>query len=331
MEKFRNLKTFSSKVSTSTFTSTHQRLNVKHATIDSVSIQLPKKEFNNWLAGMTDKDGSFSFSINKKNSKNSSQKENSIWNCSFKIAQSTYNLRVLYFIKKNLQYGSVNKNSGKNMAEFRITDRKTLVNTIVPLFMHHPLYSTKHYYFLRWVKALKILENNTYTTAEKSEVLTLLKLETPADTYVSPAWKKDVPSNDWIYGFIEAEGSFFITNKSNSSTKNLQNINSSNHLNASMRMVHSFGITQKLDEIVLQFLRKKFHIPSKVLHTKTNIYKLETTNSRSIVKIQEFFLNKLKGVKSLEYKIWARSLNYKKNNEKLLKIQNQLRNIRNKI
>ena len=294
---------------------THQRLNVKHANKQILPYTLPESSFSNWLGGVTDGDGSFFFSINKKKS--------CIWNCTFKIAQSTYNLRLLYYIKKNLGYGSVNTKSGKNMAEFRITDRKTLLYLIVPLFTHYPLYSTKQFYFSRWVKALHILENTMYTKSEKNKLLTSLKSEVPADTYISPAWEKRSPSPEWIYGFTEAEASFFIVNKNKS-------VN---------RMNHSFGITQKLDKIILDFLQKKFHISSKVLHTKKNIYRLETTNSRSIEKIQKFFLNKLKGMKSVEYKIWARSLNYKKNNgftttsqvEKFLKVQNQLRKLRNKL
>jgi hypothetical protein len=283
---------------------------VKHA-IKKIHFQekytIPEPDFSNWLGGVTDGDGTFSFSVNKR--------KNSIWNCTFKIAQSTYNLRLLYYIKKKLGYGSVNTKSGKNMAEFRIRDRKTLLNLVVPLFTQYPLYSTKQFYFSRWVKALHILENTMYTTSEKNTLLTKLKTDVALNTYISPAWKKSFPSQEWIYGFIEGEASFFIVNKDKS-------IN---------RMAHSFGITQNLDKIILDFLQKKFHISSKVLHTKRNIYKLETTNSRSITKIQKFFLNKFKGIKSLEYKIWARSLNYKKNNEKLLIIQNQLQKLRNKL
>jgi hypothetical protein len=309
---------------------THQRLNVKHAIKHISQYTLPESYFNNWLGGVTDGDGSFSFSVNKK--------ESCIWDCTFKIAQSTYNLRLLYYIKKNLGYGSVNTKSGKNMAEFRIRDRKTLLYLIVPLFTQYPLYSTKQFYFSRWVKALHILENTTYTQNEKNTLLTQLKSEVPTDTYISPAWGsiephfnygsiepclkwENTPSADWVYGFIEAEASFFIVNKDKKVT----------------RMAHSFGITQKLDKIILDFLQKKFHISSKVMHTKRDIYRLETTNSRSIEKIRKFFLNKLKGMKSVEYRIWARSLNYTKNtkfvlksNEKFLKVQNQLQKLRNK-
>ena len=341
--------------------STHQRLNVKHAS--ESAYPLPSEDFCNWLAGVTDGDGSFSFSVNKK--------RNSIWNCTFKIAQSTYNSRLLYFIKGNLQYGGVNKRAGKNMAEFRIRDRKILINLVVPLFTRYPLYSTKHFYFLRWVKALQVLESKKWTTAEKNEMLTKLKSQLPSDTYVSSAWERDSPSNEWVYGFVEAEASLFITCKGSyhqSSTnllpstvttktndlvnrhlvttnyktersavndlKMVKSLNIDSHSFKSEdvikkdRLVHAFGVTQKLDRIILEFLRQKFHISSKVLHTKRNIYKLETTNSRSILRIKTFLFKKLKGVKSLEYKIWSRSLNFKGDIGKLLKAQSLLRKIR---
>ena len=339
--------------------STHQRLNVKHAS-ESV-YPLPSKDFCNWLAGVTDGDGSFSFSVNKK--------RNSIWNCTFKIAQSTYNSRLLYFIKGNLQYGGVNKRAGKNMAEFRIRDRKILIHLVVPLFTRYPLYSTKDFYFLRWVKALQVLESKKWTTAEKNEILTKLKSQLPSDIYVSSAWEKGSPSNEWVYGFVEAEASLFITRKgsyhqsstnllpsmvpigdttktnrlvnrhlvttnckmASSTVKDLKIVKSlkiTTDLIKRERLVHAFGVTQKLDRILLEFLRTKFHISSKVLHTKKNIYKLETTNSRSILRIKTFLFKKLKGVKSLEYKIWSRSLNFKGDAGSLLKAQSLLRRIR---
>ena len=336
--------------------STHQRLNVKHASVTNPHIDcivlnivtsvtslamfkamlkgyvtdvksesvypLPSKDFCNWLAGVTDGDGSFSFSVNKKRA--------SIWNCTFKIAQSTYNSRLLYFIKENLQYGGVNRKAGKHMAEFRIRDREILTNLVVPLFAQHPLYSTKHFYFLRWVKALQVLESEEWTTAEKNKILTGLKSQLPTNTYVSPAWDTDSPSNEWVCGFVEAEASLFITRKGggHQSSTNLLSVVNNSTTSATDRLVHAFGVTQKLDGIILEFLRTKFHISSKVLLTKRNVYRLETTNSRSLLRIESFLFNKLKGVKSLEYRIWSRSLNFKGDFNKLLKAQSLLRKIR---
>ncbi len=318
--------------------STHQRLNVKHAS-ENVAYKLPKECFAHWLVGVTDGDGCFSFSVNKK--------KNSIWNCTFKIGQSTFNYRLLYFIKKNLGRGKISSKSGKNMAEFRIRDRKTLLNLIVPLFTKYPLYSTKQFYFSQWVKALETLENRNLTSAEKNEILTQLKSQTPEmwaaaqgeEIYFSPSWRKGDPRSEWISGFVEAEGSFFLTIKSNrlcpfhkskkAPQESPHTLEKQDHLPLQKRVVHAFGITQKLDGVILEFLRKRFHIASKVLHTKRDVYKLETTNSRSTAKIRDFFLNKLKGIKSLEYKIWSRSLKFKGNSEKLFRVQDQLRELRN--
>ena len=61
----------------------HQRLNGEHPS--------SKSYFEQWLVGVTDGDGNFS--INYSNGK---------WGLSFKITQSRYNLRLLYYIKKLL-------------------------------------------------------------------------------------------------------------------------------------------------------------------------------------------------------------------------------------
>jgi len=268
---------------------------------------LKNPQFCDWFCGVTDGDGSFSFSINKR--------KTTIWNCTFKIGQSNANLKMLYFIKSNLGCGEINLKSGKNMSEFRIRKRDILINVIIPIFKNHFLFSTKIFYFLRFSKALEILENSSLTSKEKHKALENLKKTIPPLNYLSPNWQNHNPSNDWIYGFTEAEGSFFLTLKKKSAA-------------GEQRIVHSFELTQKLNKEILEFIKKKLKIKSKVQKSKKGFYKLETSNYRALLKIKEFYLNKLKGIKSLEYKIWARSLNYKSNFPKLLKIQAQLRKLR---
>lgn len=93
----------------------------------------------------------------------------------------------------------------------------------------------------------------------------------------------------WLIGFTEAEGSFYLVKKSES------------------RLVHAFEITQKLDEIVLLAIKYILHISTKVHYKKAGYYTIVTTNSRAIENIIIYYKNTMKGMKSVEYRIWSRS------------------------
>lgn len=59
-----------------------------------------------------------------------------------------------------------------------------------------------------------------------------------------------------------------------------------------------------------------------------NHYILDTTNSRAIENIIVFFKDTMKGVKSLEYRIWARSYTKNKGDyDKLYNIRNTIRKL----
>ena len=154
-----------------------------------------------------------------------------------------------------------------------------------------------------------------------------IKNSKPNSDYISPAWNNailpltdvssinNVMSKSWLVGFIEAEGSFYLTNKD------------------SNRIVHGFGLTQKLDKVVLDAIGIMLHISNPVRFKELhNYYILDTTNSRAIENIILFFKDTMKGVKSLEYRIWARS--YVKNKgdyNKLLNVRNMVRKLRKNL
>jgi LAGLIDADG endonuclease/Cytochrome C and Quinol oxidase polypeptide I len=284
--------------------SSHQRLNVKQPTNDW---------FEQWLVGFTDGDGSFSV-----------LRQGDKWSLTFKISQNTYNLRALHYIKKELGAGSIFVESKNDMAHFRIRDLKVINERIFPIFDKYPLLTTKYFNYNIFKEAYRILDNKDFTKLEKSNLLENLLLTKPSNSYISPIWDnvskplidaneaKKIISKAWLIGFIEAEGSFYLVSKS---------IN---------RIVHAFGLTQKLDLIVLESIKIVLGIPTKVVYkNKHNFYSLDTTNSRAILNIIEFFNNSMKGMKAVEYKIWARSFNKNKGNfEKLTKIREQMRKLR---
>lgn len=284
--------------------SSHQRLNVKQPTNDW---------FEQWLVGFTDGDGSFSV-----------LRQGDKWSLTFKISQNTYNLRALHYIKKELGAGSIFVESKNDMAHFRIRDLKVINERIFPIFDKYPLLTTKYFNYNIFKEAYRILDNKDLTKLEKSNLLENLLLTKPSNSYISPIWDnvskplidaneaKKIISKAWLIGFIEAVGSFYLVSKS---------IN---------RIVHAFGLTQKLDLIVLESIKIVLGIPTKVVYkNKHNFYSLDTTNSRAILNIIEFFNNSMKGMKAVEYKIWARSFNKNKGNfEKLTKIREQMRKLR---
>ena len=282
----------------------HQRLNVEHPS---------SSWFCQWLVGVTDGDGTFSIS-----------KQGNSWNLVFKIAQSSYNLRLLFYIKKSLGVGRVNVEKSSDMASFRIRDRKQLAEVIFPIFDTFPLLTTKQFYYDRLKKAYTILEDESLSKIERDQRIEDLLLTKPTADYVSPVWTdvtlpmsfedvKRIVTDPWLVGFIEAEGSFYLVVKEKG-----------------LRIVHAFGLTQKLNCLVLEGIRIRLGIATKVRKNKLGFNGLDTTNSRAIDNLGAFFNGKMKGMKAVEFKIWLRSQKYKGNFSKLESIQAFLRNLRRK-
>ena len=300
--------------------SSHQRLNVEGPNINNEihdhskstnksKYYEDKDNFHQWLVGFTDGDGSFSI-IRVAEGK---------WTLFFKISQSSYNLRALYFIKKQLGVGSVHVEANSK-ADFRIRDRKVIGSVILPIFDKYPLLTSKHYDYLKFKKAYKILTDPNLSTKEKDSLLLELKSKKVPTDYISPAWEKLnykvndthdaklVMSKYWLVGFTEAEGSFYLVSKEPT------------------RIVHAFEITQKLDIIVLKAIA---HILGLSTSEKKTYNTVVTTNSRSIANIIEYYSNTMKGMKAVEFKIWARSfVKHRGKFKELHKIRENIRVIR---
>jgi Cytochrome C and Quinol oxidase polypeptide I/LAGLIDADG endonuclease len=295
------------------FTS-HQRLNEEHLNVKYSN----QASFEQWLVGFTDGDGNFHISQQKVGSATK-------WGLSYKLAQSAYNLRVLNYIKKELGVGSITKDGTK--AQYFIRDRKVIETVLIPIFDKYSLLTTKYFDYVKLKKALLVLNNGSLTKQQKDVELLAIKNFKANNNYISPAWNNanlpltnvdsinNVMTKNWLVGFIEAEGSFYLTNKD------------------SNRIVHGFGLTQKLDKIVLEGIAIMLHIKNPVRFKELhNYYILDTTNSRAVENIIFFFKNTMKGVKSLEYRIWARSY-YKNKGDytKLYNIRNIIRKLRKSL
>ena len=129
----------------------------------------------------------------------------------------------------------------------------------------------------------------------------------------------------WVSGFLEAEGSFYITCKDKDTG----------------RYCHGFGLTQTGNGVLLQALRVFFKIGAKVrlrkpasfAHLKPesrSFYALDTTNWRTLEFLKGIMAHTFLGIKSQEFRVWERSMKHRGNNEKLRDIQSLMRSMRKK-
>jgi hypothetical protein len=282
---------------------TYQRLNGEYL------VKNEKEWFEQWLVGITDGEGTFGF-----------YKSNGKWTLAFKIALSRYNLRALYYIKTQLGIGNVTKDNTK--AQIFVRDRKKLKEVIFPIFDKYPLLTSKYFNYIQLKKAFSILNDDNLNNIEKDTLLLNLKKQTSPENYIPRSWKNrnnlsyedalNIMSKPWLVGFVEGEGSFYLVNKD------------------SNRIVHGFGISQKLDLIVLESIKTLLHIKTSVVYKeKHNYFMLYTTNSKAVENIIKYFKDNLVGMKSVEYKIWARSYKkYKGNLDKLSSVRDQMRSMK---
>lgn len=264
---------------------------------------LEKELFYKWLVGFTDGDGCFNVYTNIKNQRIL---------LTFKISQKANNIQVLHYIKNQLGVGSITQDK-KGMAHFLIRDKNTLEKIIIPIFNKYSLLTSKaDTEYLQFRQSLN-LWNTDMPQKDKINNINKLKSQSICLHYVPSSWilQKNPITKPWLIGFIEAEGSFYLVLKS-------QN-----------RLAHGFGITQKKDEIVLQGIKKILKIEANVKWNKKGFYSVDSTNSKSLKWIKDYFLDTMKGRKSLEYRIWARSFRDKGKFKKLSKIKKIIEKIRN--
>ena len=287
----------------------HQRLNGEHLNKSSNSNSnnnnsddSERAHFEQWLVGISEGEGMFKF-----------YEVHGSWSFTFQITLPKHNMRALTYIKKNLGSCSIKKD-GATKATIRIKDRNILKSVILPIFDKYTLLTSKHFDYAQFRKAFDIAQNTSLSLDDRYYAILELKQMVVPPVYVSPAWNglslplisvnqaTHIMSKSWLTGFIEGKGSFYMTNKTDT------------------WIAHGFRITQKLDEIVIESIRLILHIKIPAKHKKygESHSVIDSTNSKVVEYVIEYFRNTLKGVKSLEYKMWAFAYRkYKGNNEKL--------------
>jgi hypothetical protein len=90
----------------------------------------------------------------------------------------------LNYIKKELGVGSVTKDGNK--LQYFIRDRKYIENILIPIFDKYPLLTTKYFDYIKFKKALYILNNNELNKEDKNIEIQKIKDSQPPRDYISP-------------------------------------------------------------------------------------------------------------------------------------------------
>lgn len=316
----------------------HQRLNALH------------QDFCEWFVGFTEGDGCFFMYKNR-----------SIWGVGFKIALHKSDIRTLIYIQQHLKCGKLSwANSNRTMIQYQIRRLDHFVQYIVPLFDSCLMFTNKYKDYVIVRKAALYLErrkhkkpksfyldklaqeltnlrnsrkttnsylscrlqtNDPYRYCENLGIATHLIYFFPNELAIFEReiqWGKlcqqssTIMSIKWLVGFFEAEGSFYITEKEVG------------------RYSHGFGISQKTP-FILEVIKRKLRIIAKVQEKLIKdksfmFFCLDNTNSRVNRKIAKLFKNQFVGLKSLQFRIWSRSLGYKQKH-RLANVQKLLRSL----
>mgnify|MGYP002378500193 CR=1 FL=1 len=243
-------------------------------TLDDISLN---DEFKLWLIGFTEGDGSFI--LNKNGS------------LEFKITQSSIDAQILFYIKKELGFGSVKIQDKKNKTHhYRVRDKKNLLK-IINIFNGNLFLNSKKEQFKLWLEGynkyynqnIKLLDNNFKPTLK--------------DT--------------WLLGFTDAEGCFTcsaLINENNPATSSV----SGNQ----KRIYVRFVLSQKMDEDLAIYLAKLINGYHSYLKSYDG-YNIVTSFSK-INQINLYFKkHKLKTKKYLDYLNWYKVLLLVKNKEHL--------------
>nr|ATI20341.1 LAGLIDADG endonuclease [Juglanconis sp.] len=242
-----------------------------------VNVELP-----NWyITGLVDAEGSFGVSI----SKNASRSLGYIINVSFEIALQASDKHILLKLKDYFRVGGIYKHVN-DMYRYKVSSIKDIVTAIIPHFDKFPLVTQKRADFFLFKQIIFILNKGSLKPADLQEVVNfkgvlnrgLSSLRDPADSNVVKQRGKELKlafpntiaysrpqitmgelNPEWVRGFAEGEGCFFVTLANNL------------RLNCGVQVTLGFILTQHFRDINLLQEFKSFFGCGKFSLRKTSL------------------------------------------------------------
>lgn len=222
-------------------------------------------------------------------------------------------MRALYFIKSQLKVGTIKVVVRSHTSCYSVRNQKDLLEHVIPLFNKYPFLTHKYFEYKCFKEALILCYYSELPKKEKNELIDQIKNKlhyvsiTKCQSSIKESYQNSLESinkvsvimtKSWLVGFVEAKGNFFIAKKGQD------------------RLAHGFGITPVFDRTVLDTIASIFNL--KVRKYGTHFSFVSTTKFFTISLIVKYFSNTMKGMKSMEYQMWARSFRKYQIKKKLL-------------
>ena len=251
--------------------------------IDNNNIYL-KDEFKYWFIGFTEGDGNFSVYKDKY--------------LEFKITQSSNDAQVLFYIKKELGFGSVMLQDKINKTHHFRVRKKEFILRLINIFNGNILTKHKNIQFSNWIQAFNKIYNENIVYKKNITDINL--------------------NNSWLAGFTDSEGCFTVStiksNKFNSTQVTVRYILSQK------------GESELLNKIAL-LLNGKVHYIKSFLGYNMVVNLTKLNNILNYLK-----LHKLKTKKWISYNNWLKVYVLAKNKQHLtLSGLEKINNLKKKI
>ncbi len=266
--------------------------------------------FSQWLLGFTEAKGQFY--IEK------TSNDRFVW--IYYLNHTQYDAKLILYIKRVLGVGKI-KNNGHNI-KFIIKEKNHIRKIIIPLFDQLSFITHQNYYYSLWSEAFKISESQSLSIDLKVKLIDDIrdKMNYLPLNYKSPIWNnidlsevdslKPILNKYWVAGFFEGIITFYFINKDH-------------------YIIPFFKISEPIEYFLLKAIKKLFHIKSEDSNYTVSNLILDTSNSRAIDNIYDYFIKLFIGLKVVEYRLWRRGIYYLRlNNSKYLKFRDKLKEIK---
>lgn len=235
-----------------------------------------------WASGLIDGDGHIGMQW--------TDRAKTKWVPLLKVSLHVYNARAIYKLKKILRCGKITTH--KNLITLRVRSAAHWRHLLLPMWRWRgfPLRSYKYYDVLCVQHALAISQDPNLPHRHKQNLFATLKQQLKQNKLsdcISPVWMTDarVLDLDWLAGFVEAEGSFYIL-------KNGQ---------------HGFALGQASDRHIIAAVHQFYDVKA-ALKKRPNYLMLDTKNKTTLLVIANTMKNRMLGIKNFEFTLWLRTL-----------------------